>query len=291
MPEYKADFDEDDDAELELEPVDPAIIAHERARTQQKVDAVVQRVDVDEVYRDTSPHTDFEIDFSSWRQFRFTTRQLLILTAVLAVALTVRNLLDPCNTIFWAGIAGLAAGYYWVSRQERLREAERLRRHAEFFAAEGKSKSVEEAGSDEQPTAPPPPFKRFDVKFSFSLRQVFITMTVAAVVMGLLTLMEPRSLSLLLGAIAILGIIASIAGFEAPPILVLGWFLLLVIYLIVGVVAMFTTGDDSAARSVPTTMRLAAGCDARSPFIGSNVRVVNRTANESHRLRRWTALS
>ncbi len=236
MADFQSTFDEDDDAELELEPVDPEIIAHEKRRAEQKIEEIVKRVDVDEVLDQASPHGDIglDFDFSNWRNFRFTTRHLLMFTAVLAVIFTIfRVAAASCNAVFWMGVIALGAGWYWVHREEKRRDAERQRQREKILKSFGrKDELVEQEAVGEGPFG-----RGFDFKFSFSLRQLFITMTVAAVAIWILNVINPQILSLLLGLIAIGGIVATIAGFEAPPIVVLGWWLLLVVYILVAIIA------------------------------------------------------
>ena len=88
--------EDDDDFELELEPVDPEILAMERQRGQQKTDEAVAKVDFDEIDRERT-YGDYDIDWSQLRNFRFTTRHLLIVTAMLALGLTLHVQLGPLH--------------------------------------------------------------------------------------------------------------------------------------------------------------------------------------------------
>jgi hypothetical protein len=270
MAESKPPIDDDDDAELELAPIDPEILAHERRRADQKTQTVLEKIDVDELF-EQSAHTDFDLGTFNWKQFRFTTRDLMIATAGLAVVLTVFQLAGACNAIFWLTAVALGAGFFWVNLQERRREAERQRMKEEFLA--GVRKTSASASAEAESAEAATPRKRFEVKFSFSMKELFATMTVAVVVVFLLQLMGPHNLAWILGMIAIAGIIANIAGFEAAPIIVLGWWLLLVVYLLVGLAAIFTEGKakDAAQSGVAprSHLALAFGTPAAGSTSGS----------------------
>jgi hypothetical protein len=237
MTEHKPPIDDDDDAELELAPIDPEILAMERRRAQERTQTALEKIDVDELF-EQGAHTDLDFGTFSWKQFRFTTRDLLIGTAGLAVVLTVFILVDACNAIFWLTAAALVAGFFWVNLQERRREAERQLKKEEFLA--GVKRTSVHATADGESAEAAAPRKRFDVKFSFSMKELFAAMTAAVFVVFLLQLLGPHHLAWILGLIAIAGIIANIVGFEAAPIVVLGWWLLLVVYLLVGLAAIFS---------------------------------------------------
>ncbi|QDT75414.1 hypothetical protein [Lacipirellula limnantheis] len=245
--------EDDDDFELELEPVDPEIIAHAQARAQHTVESAVKKIDVDELYEGHSGYSDLELNLSGLKSFRFTTRTLLLITAILAIGMTVKLILGGCMAIFLGMVAAVALGWYWVSKLDRQQESERARRREDFFASKGRPA----AGTATAPgTAPPmpaspfdpelpaaadveplekPPF--FDVKFAFSMQELFITMTAAAIAMGLSMLMPREYLAMILGFIALGGLVTNASGYVPPRLVVLGWWLLMVFYLAVSLFA------------------------------------------------------
>ena len=243
--------EDDDDFELELEPVDPEIIAHRQARAQHAVESAVKKIDVDELYEGHINYSDLELDLSGLKSFRFTTRTLLLITSVLAIGMTIRLVLGGCMAIFLGMIAAVSMGWYWVAQLDRQKELERARRREEFFANQGNPKAP--AAASTAPAMPSSPFdpepavaaaaepveKRpfFDVKVAFSMKELFLTMTVAAVAMGLAMLMPLSILAMLLGLIALGGLVANTAGYEPPRLVVLGWWLLMDFYLAVGLFA------------------------------------------------------
>jgi hypothetical protein len=247
--------EDDDDFELELEPVDPEIIAHAQARGQHVVESAVKKIDVDELYEGHSNYSDLELDLSGLKSFRFTTRTLLLITAILAIGMTVKLVLGGCMVIFLGMLAAIAFGWYSVSKQDRQKELERARRREEFFANKGQPAAGAAAATVGSPSKPASPFdpqlaapaaaeaepaeKRpfFDVKFAFSMQELFITMTAAAVAMGLSMLMPREYLAMILGLIALGGLVTNASGYEPPRLVVLGWWLLMVFYLAVGLFA------------------------------------------------------
>jgi len=192
------------------------------------------------------------IDWTGFKQFRFTTRHLLILTAMLALVMTLfKSVENPCSGIAVISVIALGAGWFWVLRQERRQEAERARRREEFFASHGQRGEVAttEAAVDVDATATPG--KRFDFKFAYSLKELFIAMTAAAVVFGLLAVIGPNHMALTLGLVALLGLVVQASGFDAPRMVVLGWWILLVLYLAVGVISALRSDDAAARRGGP----------------------------------------
>jgi hypothetical protein len=233
MAEFKPD--DDDDGELELEPVDPEILAQERERARQKTNAAVGQIDVDELYGDTGSYSDLRVDWSTWRQFRFTTRHLLILTALLAILLTMFLLLGGVKAMALVVVVALAGGWLWASRLERQQAAERARRREEFFA-DRKGPSDATIASVPADSAEPRRL-RPEFKFAFSMKELLITMTAAAVVVALAGWIGLSELAAVCGMLALLGLVLQAVGYDPPRLFVLGWWLVLVIYLLVGLAA------------------------------------------------------
>jgi len=249
--------EDDDDFELELEPVDPEIIAHRQERANHAVETAAKKIDVDDLYQGHSNYSDLELDLSGLKSFRFTTRTLLLITAILAIGMTVYLMWDGCMVIFLGMLAAIAFGWYSVSKQDRQKELDRARRREEFFASKGQpaAEAAATAASTAKPASPfdpeaaapaavdaEPVEKRpfFDVKFAFSMQELFITMTAAAVAMGLSMLMPREYLAMILGLIALGGLVTNASGYEPPRLVVLGWWLLMVFYLAVGLFAAAT---------------------------------------------------
>lgn len=242
---------DDNDDEYELEPVDPEILKHERQRAEEKTRQAKVAVDIDQAYSESEPTDPISLD--DLKQFRFTTRHLLIATALLSVFLTLGKRLGGCFGWFIAGASTLAAGWYFVLKKERRERLERDRRREEAnqrVAAERGQKVAAshlpaEGDAPESKVAAGPAFR-----FSFSLKEMFITLTVAAVFFALVSkLGGADNASLLLGMIALIGLAVQLLGFELPPIIVLGWWLLLVLYIVVSLWAAFGPGDVASVKN------------------------------------------
>lgn len=213
----------DDDDELELEPVDPEILAVGRQRAAERTEAAVDRIDVDELYGDTGRYSDLTVDLSQLKKFRFTVRTLMGLTAVAALVLTLFRLMRPLAAGSTIAAVALAGGWFWVARLERRRAAERERRRAEFF---GETAAVA--------AEPPARAVRPPLKLAFSIQELMIGLTAATVSMALLTWIGPGALSFACGMIALGGLVAYAAGIDPPPRLALLWWLALIVYLAIG---------------------------------------------------------
>ena len=236
------DDDDDDDIELELEAVDPEILEHERQRAQRKTDEAIASINPDELFPDAnSEGLGLGIDWESWKQFRFTTRHLLILTAMLAMVMTLfKAVANPCSGVFILGVVALAAGWWWVMRQERQHALERARRREEFFGATGAA-TIPAVAVDPGAAKWRPEFS-----FSFSMKELFGAMTAAAVLMAIMAWLGPEKMALLLGLIALAGVVLLMVV-DVPRVVVLAWWILLLLYLAVGGIAALRGKDDQEA--------------------------------------------
>jgi len=70
-------------------------------------------------------------------------------------------------------------------------------------------------------------------RIRFSLRSLIIAMTVAAVSLGMIrTLGGPSPTATILGLVAVAGLVIHALGFEPPQAVVLGWWFILVLYVL-----------------------------------------------------------
>jgi hypothetical protein len=227
--------EDDDDFELELEPIDPEIVAAQQQHAHRKTEEAVAKIDIDEILREKDDQGDYYVDWSWLKSFRFTTRHALMLTAVLAMGLTLFKVLGGCSGLFVIGMIALGVAWFFVMRAEQRRAAERERIRKEFFATRGASiKAAMASGDAATASAPGPPQPRFDVRFSFSLKETLIAMTGAAVFMGLVSLVGMEGMAMTLGIVALVGLAVNAMGFDPPRMVVLGWWVLLVFYLVFG---------------------------------------------------------
>jgi len=244
-------FDDEDDFELELEPVDPEIEEHQRRRTIQKTRAAEDSVDIDALYSET--HTgepEDPVDFGEFKKFQFSIQHLLIITALLAVFMTVVKL-DSIFTAIAASIAAsVAAGWWYVLRQERRQRAKKEAELAKFRAriaaqrAEQDGKHAPLPGLEETPEEELRQQPKFD--FSFSLKEMFGAFTVAAVLLGVVNILGgPNNAAMLFGLIALSGLVLNVVDFDPPRAVVLSWWMRLVLYLFTSVWA--AVSSDQAA--------------------------------------------
>jgi hypothetical protein len=81
------------------------------------------------------------------------------------------------------------------------------------------------------------------VWFRFSLRELIIAMTTAAVILGMMRLLGgPASTATVLGFVALIGLIIHALGFEPPQLVILGWWFILVMYVLLSIFAAVWSG-------------------------------------------------
>jgi hypothetical protein len=241
--------DDDDDFEFELEAVDPEILEHSRRRGERQIQETEARAAHLETFE--APTEADPISLDDFEGFRFTTQHLLIATAILAVFMSIVRLGGGCNALFISGIATLAYGWWFVLRKERLERLERERRRAEAserLASLHKNERGEPTDSlsargvtyDEDEYVPEKP----GFSFSFSLKQVMFVFVIAAVMLGLASLFGAENAALMLGIVAVVGLVVLIMGFELPGIIVFGWWVLIGLYVVMSIAAVIMGRDN-----------------------------------------------
>jgi len=251
--------DWDNDADYELEPPDADVLAAEERRAKDALEASRSSIDIEEIYREESRDRGGEI-LQEWTRnlkFRFQVKHLLIGTALLAIALTLWRwgMLGTTLVILtMLSIAGLYLYLQWQEKKQRD-EAERQRREMyarrrAHFENRGGSTADDAAEAKPEPIAPPPPLpnetdevwqatmtqEKFRIRFS--LREMMLAITAAAVILGLVQVLGGADkAATLLGFVALIGLVVHALGFEPPEIVVLGWWLILVLYVLLSIVA------------------------------------------------------
>jgi hypothetical protein len=246
----------DDGLEYELEPPDAEVAALQKRRAQEDMIASALAIDVDEIYRDMDGRTDEQLgrDGGPFR-FQFRVKHLLVLTAVVAVLLTLMRM-EFFGVVAALGsliVAGGALGYLelqehrrWTSAQRRFQDKyERRRRFFEqraHVAAASQSNKEETTiyhdltfngspGYSEWTVDAPP--QREPIRIQFSLLQIFVAMTVAAVVFTLINLVGgTQNAASMLGLIALVGLLVHAFGWDPPEMVVFGWWMILVLYIV-----------------------------------------------------------
>ncbi len=249
------DDPDDNDDELELEPIDPEIFTHQQKHIERQSREAEASVDIDQLHR--AAEKSEPLDLEELENFRFTTRHLLIVTALLSIVLTLCEITGYCTGLFLSVVLAIAGGYYFVHHREQrhAKEMDRRRRELEQqFAArrageEGKplENSMGTISVDADAAWGAANREASTLRFSFSLKEFSGAFTVAAVVLALLSWITPGQLALMLGLTALLGLIVHGVGYDPPRVIILGWWLLLVLYLILGLWAAFSPEQPTTA--------------------------------------------
>jgi hypothetical protein len=249
----------DDGFEYELEPPDEEVVALAKRRAQEDMIASSLAIDVDEIYRGMDGRTDGSVgrDDGEFR-FQFQIKHLLVLTAVLSVilALTQVKMFGMVAAVGALAVAGGALGYFELRQQRRWVEAQRrfeekYERRRQFFEQRARVTSTSNSNKEEvtiyddlsfggspgyaEWTADAQP-KREPFHFQFSIRQMFFATTVAAVVFTLIRLVGgPQNAATMLGFIALGGLLIHAFGWDPPEVMVLGWWMVLVLYIVLSI--------------------------------------------------------
>jgi len=251
---YSAPDAGNDDEEYEVEPPDAEVLAAEERRGKDAIEASRESIDIDEIYREASRDRGSEI-VENWLRnfrFRFQIKHLLIATAVVAIAMTLAKFGSLGSTIVILVMLSVASVYVYLQWQESMQQREAARRREEIYAR-CRAHFERKAGNTSNDPTPvsvgPPPASNVappapktspqpQLRFQFSLKQLIITMTTAAVVLCAVRLLGgPSNTATLLGFVALLGLVIHALGFNPPEIAVLGWWLILVLYVLLNVFA------------------------------------------------------
>jgi hypothetical protein len=249
---YAADA-EDDDFEYELEPPDPDVLDVEKRRAAEVVESVKKSIDIDQIYRDIE-NRDTEV-LDQWLarargyRFQFQIKHLLILTAVVAVLLTLRHLgVNLITFVVVSGmllIGGITLYLQWLEKK-RLDEADR-RRHKMYAerraalnaGAHGTIKPVPPVDTL-APVETVEPVARPIYRFRFSLAQFMIAITCAALILGFVTMLGgPSNAATLCGFIALVGLVVHALGYEPPEVVAFVWWMILLMYVGLSITAAF----------------------------------------------------
>jgi hypothetical protein len=259
----------DDDADYELEPLDEEILAVEKQRAEETIAASRTAIDVDQIYRDLDERQDGGV-IGEWLRgfqsgfrggFHFQVKHLLIATAVLAIALTLRRLgqlLEFVSLATVGGIIGLYLYSQWKENQLRAeadhkREAMYARRRAYFDKSRPSDASLaDEVTTATAATGPLTPsvddafheaLAKPKFRFQFSLKQLMTAMIVSAFILGLVRFFGGSApTATMLGVVALGGLVIHAIGYEPPEIVVLGWWLLLVLYVLLSFAGVVWSG-------------------------------------------------
>jgi hypothetical protein len=259
---YSKSNDEEDDADYELEPPDPEVIAEAERRGKEVIEASRADIDIDEIYRDAGQRRSDEILDGLLKnfklRFRFQISHLLILTAVAAIVLTLAKLQLLGVAVFLLVVFSVGGLFFYLQYQERKAEEEATRRREEMYERrrthmQKASGGGQHSGADKLPQEPllasartsaanddtwPAATSRQGFRFRFSMAELLIAMTTAAIVFGLVHVLgSPSNTATVLGFVALIGLIVHAIGFEPPNVVVLGWWFVLVLYVCLSILA------------------------------------------------------
>jgi hypothetical protein len=253
---FSAPNDPDDGDEYELDLPDPTIVSAEERHAKQVAQQVRASIDIDEVYREAERDVGTEI-LERWMgnfrlRFQFQVKHLLIATAVLAIALTLAKLGLLWSTIAYLLIFGIIGLYAYVRWEEQKHQAEVAQKREELYARRRENLTAviasQAGGAPVAPTLPPSialppvpndffddpaPAKPEPIRLHYSMRELLIAMTPAAVLFGVIRFLGPAPTATILGLVALSGLIVYAVGYQPPKPVVLGWWLILVLYVFV----------------------------------------------------------
>jgi hypothetical protein len=241
----------DDGDEYELEAPDPAVLAAEQRRKDEALAALQRSIDIDEVYRAEEHSRSSEILHEWANKFRgglrFQVKHMLIATAVLAIGLTLYRLNALGTALVLLVMFSIIGVYLYLQWKEKQYQDELAERRREMYArrreAQNNPAAIENARPAPQQVTPSPledevdqiwkeAMKGQEFRFQFSLAQMMLTMMGAAVALGFISILGPQNAATVLGLVALVGLVAHAIGFEPPPIVALGWWLLLLFYVL-----------------------------------------------------------
>jgi hypothetical protein len=254
-PPRRATSDDEDDGELELEPVDADILAAEKRRAAEAIHTATKAININEIYRDTEPIRDLELskDLADRFRFQFQLKHLLIATAVLAIFLTLMKLLGAGLVVvltFMISVFGASAYFYWEERKRQaIADQRRQQMYAErraHFSQAGAYRNAapsEIAAQGDRPTATIGPqvesvrlAVRPPIRFQFSLAQFMIASVCAAVLLAIVTSVGgAQPAAIVFGILALVGVIVHALGYDPPEIVAFTWWVLLVLYVLISV--------------------------------------------------------
>jgi hypothetical protein len=180
-------------------------------------------------------------------------KHLLVGTALLAIFLTLSRFAGFGFTIPLLVMLGVLAVYSFIKYEEGKHQAEADRKRDEMYAqrrakmlARGVMQTsgprtdpvesvpvMEPPSVFDEPAPAPEPFR-----IQFSMQTLLIVVTGAAITLGLLRIVGGSTpMATILGLAAVTGLVIHALGFEPPQPVVLGWWLILVLYVVLSLLA------------------------------------------------------
>lgn len=247
---------EDENAEdYELEPIDPVVIEHQQKMATRAVDEAAASLDVSALYAERDRMQELE-DFTKDFKFQFGVKHMLMATAGLAILLSLAKIFSGFGALILVALVGLGGAHAYLAWKDRQRMARiqekrdtiiamnRGQRAGETTAAEAKEKLAQLEAQQSAAAAEEsllPKVDRPPLKIAFSIKEVLIAMTVAAIALGFLKFVGGtlgRDISAaILGLLSVTGLAVYAIGMEVPGVVVLGWWVVLLMYIVVSLVS------------------------------------------------------
>jgi hypothetical protein len=243
---------EDDGVEYEVEPPDPDVLTAEERHAERMAGVVKKAIDIDEIYRDLENSRDTEIlrQIVESVHFQFQVKHLLIVTALAAIVLTLAKFDLLVHSFIWVVMVGVIGVTLYLQWEERKRQAEADRRRQAIYAQRRAELKMANAASpavrvdaSAKPAAAGPEIEEFEAvrqraarrgfRFRFSLWQLLVVITGAAILLGLANLLGGAQYAAsLLGMLALVGLVIHALGYEPPDIVAFSWWVLLLVYIV-----------------------------------------------------------
>ncbi|MEM8865929.1 MAG: hypothetical protein AAGF31_10345 [Planctomycetota bacterium] len=242
----------EDDGEYELEPVDPHVLESERQRAKAEVIRAETSLNVDDLYVEAGEGADLD-EFLKDFKFRFQVKHMLMGTAALAVFLSAAKLIGSnVAAMLLVILAALIAAHAYLGWRDRKREARLAAKRQWLVEVARRGEQGEEVNQEELDALVAMEDGEFDaeaterpaIRFRFSMKEILITLTVVSVLFGMLSYLNFAAVAAVLGLLAIVGLVAFSMGVVMPPLVMLGWWIVLLLYIVVSIAGMFV-GTES----------------------------------------------
>jgi len=243
----------------ELEPPDPHVLKAEEIRGHETIETSRMAIDIDEIYREADRDLGSEIVERWFRdfKFRFQVKHIFVSTAILAILLTLFHLGILGQTLIIVVMLAVCGVYLYLQWHEMKQQQGAERRRNELYARRrAEIQRRKEGGFDSDlPDEPLGPISAAlaasktatavadddaspAYQFRFSMKQLIIAMTAAAITLAFVRFMGgPNQAATMLGLLALVGLVVHAAGYTPPAVVVLGWWFILVLYVLVSIAA------------------------------------------------------
>lgn len=207
-----------DDGELELEPIDPEILAAERARAERRTEHARREVEKESQAEHAPPVAGHGADWEAWQPPRITRRRLLIALSLVALAIAALQQFGLGLGLFVVATAGVCLGWFQILRKERLSQNR------------PETQSPQSVPEDPLQLAAPP-------------KQMAAAAAGALVALAVVEFLTRDAAPLVFGGLALAAFIALMARVRLQPLIVLAMTIVLVGYIVIGIAALMSSKE------------------------------------------------